>query len=130
MCAHIFLYKGFVRSQMIKNIYYILYEKKDKIDKGGFYFMNVIQIKTVIAIHHFVLKKTALEIPLTYFRKIKTKSETQKHSLTLVQLKYARKKCTSVCVFICLTLIIHKSIQNKVSLNTESRISTTRKPKI
>ena len=30
---------------MIKNIYYILYEKKDKIDKGVFYSMNVTQIK-------------------------------------------------------------------------------------
>ena len=98
MYAHTFLYKGIVKSRMIKNIYYILYEKKHKIDKGVFYSMNVIQIKTLIAIHHSIWKNTAQEIPLTYFRKIKTKSETQKHTLTLVQFKYVHIKCTSVCV--------------------------------
>ena len=75
MYAHTFLYKGIVKSRMIKNIYYILYEKKDKIDKGVSYSTNVIQIKTIIAIYQKDSTRDSLDLlPKNHNKNVKRKN--------------------------------------------------------
>ena len=82
----------------------------------------------------FHFQTTAQEIPLTYFRKIITKTRNAKtHKHTLHPNRSIKSICTGVysCVRIGMFFnsIIRKSILNTFSLSLESHISASQKTK-